>query len=263
VVTLPQSVVEGRSGRVSYAETGVGPPRLILHSLLTDRRAFDPVADGLGGRVIAMDLPGFGATAPASPAIDSYSDRVADFVEALALDSNDLTLIGNGLGAFVALGAAIRHPELASRLILVGCGVSFSEDSRATFARMADAVRTGGMEAVVPTALLRIFTESYLSSHPGAADERSEILRQTDPEAFITACNALRVADYSAEAPTVAASTLILVGEDDGATPPWMAEELHNLVPDSRLVKIPGVAHAPQLQDPGGFLDAVSTFLET
>ena len=260
MVSFVENVVETRSGRVSYTESGSGAPRIILHSLLTDRRAFDPVLPQLGGRVIAMDLPGFGATTPAAPTIDSYAARVVELIEVLGVDPNEVTLIGNGLGAFVALGVAI-HSQIG-KLILVGCGKSFSEEARQVFANMGAAVGTGGMDAVVPTALLRIFTEDYLSDHPGAGAERAAVLRQTDTEAFMVACQALQSVDYGEAASTIAAPTLIVVGAEDRATPPWMAEELHAVIPDAELVVIPGVAHAPQLQDPARFMEIVTPFLE-
>jgi len=260
VVTFVENVVETSSGWVSYTESGSGAPLIILHSLLTDRRAFDPVLEHLGGRVIAMDLPGFGETTPAASSIDSYATRVADLIEALGIEPSEVTLIGNGLGAFVALGVAIHHR--IGRLILVGCGKSFPEEARQVFANMAEAVRNGGMDAVVPTALLRIFTEDYLSLHPDAAAERAAVLRQTDAEAFMIACQALQSVDYGAGASTIVAPTLIVVGQEDAATPPWMAEELHAVIPNSELVVIPGVAHAPQLQDPARFMDIVTPFLE-
>ena len=153
---LAQNIVETALGRVSYAETGSGPVRLVLHSLLTDRGAFDRVAERLGGRFIAMDLPGFGATDTAGPDIDEYAHRVGALIETLDLDRP--TLIGNGLGAFVALGTAIRHGDLVGRVLLVGCGAGFPEPAKSAFTNMIEAVEHGGIEAVIPIALRRIFT---------------------------------------------------------------------------------------------------------
>jgi 3-oxoadipate enol-lactonase len=260
VPTLAQNTVETSRGTVSFSETGSGPVRLVLHSLLTDRNAFDLVTAPLGGRFIAMDLPGFGATATARPDIDDYADRVGAFIEMLELDRP--TLIGNGLGAFVALGTAINHGDLVGRLLLVGCGAGFSEPAKGAFTKMIEVVEEGGMEAVLPIALRRIFTESYLEQHPDMADERAEVLFRTDPGAFINACRALHALDYRALAPTIGNPTMIVVGEEDQATPPLLAEELHTLVPGSALVRLPGVAHAPQIQDPAGFISATRQFLE-
>jgi 3-oxoadipate enol-lactonase len=209
-----------------------------------------------------MDLPGFGTSAPALPDIDDFAHRVAALIQALDLNPAEVTLIGNGLGAFVALGTAIYHGDRFDRLLLVGCGPTFPERAKQAFTQMIQAVSFGGMEEVVPIALRRIYTESYLQEHPDVAEERAAVLRRTDVAAFVTACTALHDLDYTARARTVANPTMILVGEDDQATPPALAEELHRLIAGSKLVRLPGVAHAPQLQDPAGFVDATKQFLE-
>ena len=259
---LEESVVDTPLGAVSFAETGEGPVRLVLHSLLTDRTAFDDVAEAIGGRFVAMDLPGFGSTDQARPDIDDYAHRVASFIETMGFDGAGVTLVGNGLGAFVALGTAIHHGSLLDRLLLVGCGPGFPDPSKTAFSHMIEAVENGGMEAVIPIALRRIFTESYLKGHPAMGEARAAILRRTDPGAFVTACQALHSLDYRSLAQSVGNPTLIVVGEEDQATPPRLAEELHELIEDSTLVRLPGVAHAPQIQDPGGFVGAIRLFLE-
>jgi 3-oxoadipate enol-lactonase len=261
VTILGANVAETPRGKVSYAETGEGPVRLVLHSLLTDRTAFDQVAGPIGGRFISVDLPGFGATEPAEPDIDDYAHRVAAFIETLGLEREGLTLIGNGLGGFVALGTAIHHGQLIDRMLLVGCGTGIPEPGKIAFSNMIAAVEAGGMEAVIPIALRRIYTEPYLEAHPEMGEARAAVLRKTDSSAFLTACNALLALDYRALAPSVAHPTLIVVGEEDHATPPTLAEELYRLIQGSTLLRLPGVAHAPQIQDPAGFVDATRQFL--
>ena len=258
--TVAPNIVETSRGTVSFSESGSGPVRLVLHSLLTDRNAFDRVKGPLGGRFIAMDLPGFGATQTVRPDIDDYADTVAALIETLELDSPDL--IGNGLGAFVALGTAIHHGDLVGKLLLLGCGAGFPEPAKDAFTKMIEAVEAGGIQAVIPIALRRIFTETYLGQHPDMAQERSEVILETDSAAFITACRALRQLDYRSAAQRVTNSTLILVGDEDQATPPQLAEELHTLIPGSTLTRLHGVAHAPQIQDPAGFISATRQFLE-
>ena len=262
MTTSADQIAETERGQVSYSDTGSGAIRVLLHSLLTDRAAFDPVIGLLGGRVIGVDLPGFGATARVGPDIDQYAHLVGSFLESLDESPGRISLIGNGLGAFVALGAAIHHGGRFDRLVLVGCGAAFPEGARTAFENMAGLVENGGMEAVIPVALRRIFTEEYLAAHPEMAEERAAVLRGTDPGAFITACKALHTLDYRAAAPGVANQTLIVVGEEDQATPPALAEELHELIPQSSLVRMPGLAHAPHIQSPAEFAQVVRPFLE-
>ena len=71
-----EHVLNTPAGQVSYVESGEGSPVVILHSLLTDRSAFDGVVDEIGGRVIRPDLPGFGTTTTASPEIETYAERI-------------------------------------------------------------------------------------------------------------------------------------------------------------------------------------------
>lgn len=249
-------------GSVSYAQQGEGAPLVLLHSLLTDRQAFDRVVADLPGRVIAMDLPGFGRTVLTEPSIEDYARLMTAGVQAICGDDEAVTVMGNGLGAFVALGMAVTDASTIHRLVLVGCGASFPDDAKPAFTGMVDAAENGGMAAVIPIALRRIFTGKYLDEHPAEAEERTRVLTGTDPEAFITACRALQRVDFTDRVGNVDIPTLIVVGEDDRATPPHMARDLHRSLADSRLVTLPAVAHAPQIQEPAGFVKSIAGFLE-
>ncbi len=253
--------VTTRLGRVSYAESGEGQALVILHSLLTDRHAFDSVIGDLPGRVVTLDLPGFGDSDHADPTIEAFADIMAAATEQLCEEGEPPIVMGNGLGAFVTLGMAIRHRDLVSKMVLVGCGATFPENARPAFRKMIDVVSADGMAAVTPLALRRIYTEDYLGSHPGEAAERARVLAETDPAAFTSACQALYELDFTDRVAMLDTPTLIVVGADDGATPPEMAAYLHDLLPNSQLSVLPGVAHAPQLQEPESFLGAIEPFL--
>ena len=65
-----------------------------------------------------------------------------------------------------------------AELLLVGCGAGFPEPAKDAFTKMIEAVEAGGIEAVIPIALRRIFTETYLEQHPDMAEERADVLAQ-------------------------------------------------------------------------------------
>lgn len=262
---MSYSTTETALGSISSERVGDGPDLVVLHSLLTDRRAFDPVVPELGRfrTVHLVDLPGFGRSTPVEGGIDAFADAIGAFLEAGGFDPSTTALLGNGLGSFIALGVAVRHGDRFGRLCLVGCGLAFPDEARATFGAMAARVEEGGMEAIVDVALRRIFPEAYLESHPEQTEERKRVLLDTDPSAFVTACRALQTVDYRAQAPAVSIPTLVVVGSEDGATPPEMAEEVRDGIPGAELLVLEGVGHAPQLQDPETFVTAVSEFLAT
>ncbi len=256
VVTLPV-------GALSLTRTGEGPDLVVLHSLLTDRHAFDPVVPALAERwrVNLVDLPGFGESTGVDPTIDAYADAVGGLLAAGDFDPSTTAVMGNGLGAFVGLGAAVRHGDRFERLVLVGCGLTFAPGDRQAFTRMAGAVAEGGMEAVVEVAVRRIYPEAHLDAHPELVEERRRVLLATDPDAFVNACRALGAVDYRPSASSIRNPTLIVVGTVDGPTPPALAREAHAGIAGSQLVELDGVGHAPQLQDPERLLGAVAGFL--
>jgi 3-oxoadipate enol-lactonase len=250
------------NGTVNAALSGEGPPLFLLHSLLSDRASFDAIAPKLSRsfRLIVPELPGFGRSLAVSGGLAAVADRMAEAVKDAA-GADQAIVLGNGYGGFVALQMAIRHPGIATKLILADCGAAFSEPGREAFRNMAAASKAKGLAAVTDVAMRRLFAPEFQAEHPGLmADRRAAFLR-TDPDVFRLACDALAELDLRPELRRVQVPVLVLVGEHDEATPPPMSHELAAGLPQAHLEIIPGCAHVPQLQSPDGFLDAIGDFL--
>jgi 3-oxoadipate enol-lactonase len=174
---------------------------------------------------------------------------------------NGAIVLGNGYGGFVALQIAIRHPGIASRLIFADCGAAFSEPGREAFRNMAAASRAKGLAAITDVAMRRLFAPEFQAANPDLMADRRAAFLKTDQEVFREACAQLAELDLLGELHRVKVPTLVLVGEQDEATPPPMSHELAAGLPDARLKIIPGCAHVPQLQAPRVFLDAIADFL--
>lgn len=252
-------LIATKRGEMSVESIGDGPDLVLLHSLLTDKDAFDPIVPLLSKRwrLTKVGLPGFDGSTRCEANIDAFADSVGALLEAEGFDPSRTTLIGNGFGGFVALGAAIRHGSLFDRLVLIGCGTGFSPEAARVFDTMSSKVAEGGMASIVDIALGRIFTAAYLADHPDEAEERRQVLLKTDPESFITAARALQSVDYSAQVSDVYNPTSIVVGSEDQATPPAMGEDLARRMPAATFRLLPGLAHAPQLQDPAALVEAI------
>lgn len=248
-------------GRLRVRVSGAGPVVWLFHSLLADAGSFAPLAERLSAtrRVALPDLPGFAGSAPAGPGLNVVADDMAEAVGALGGDGADI--VGNGYGGFVALTLALRHPALVRRLVLAGTGAAFSAPGRAAFRAMAEAAASRGLAAVADTAMRRLFSPEFQAANPELVAERRARFLATDPAVLADACAALATLDLRDQVGALAMPVLIVVGEQDEATPPAMARELAALVPGARLVELPGLAHVPQLQDPGAFLRAVEGFL--
>jgi len=250
------------NGTVNAAQSGKGRPLVLLHSLLSDRASFDAIVPLLSQsfRVIVPELPGFGRSKAVSGGLAAVGDRMAEAVKDAA-GGDEVTVLGNGYGGFVALQMAIRHPNLASRLILADCGAAFSASGREAFRNMAAASQAKGLPVITDVAMRRLFAPEFQAQHPDLMRDRREAFLRTDPDVFRAACGALAELDLRPELGQVKVPVLVLVGEHDEATPPPMSHELAAGLPNARLKIIPGCAHVPQLQSPEVFLDAIGDFL--
>ncbi len=243
---------------------GAGPPIILLHSLLADDSSFDRIATPLAQThyVVILKLPGFGASARVDGGLEKVADRVAAAIKGLALKQQPI-LLGNGYGGFVALQVAIRHPEIAQRLVLADCGAVFAEPGRAAFRNMSSIVKEKGLAAVADTAMRRLFSPEYQTTHQTLIEERRQRFMTVDIETFHNACLALSNLDLRADLHLVKVPVLVLVGEHDEATPPAMAHQLAAGLSDARLEVLRGCAHVPQLQDPELFLSTIRQFIAT
>lgn len=249
-------------GTVNAAQLGQGPALFLFHSLLSDRGSFDAIVPKLSQsfRVIVSELPGFGGSKAVSGGLAKVADRMAEAVKD-AGGGGEAIVLGNGYGAFVALQMAIRRPGIVSRLILAGCGAAFSEQGREAFRNMAAASKAKGLSAITDVAMRRLFAPAFQAQHPDLMRDRREAFLRSDPEVIQAACAALAELDLRPELGKVRVPVLVLVGEHDEATPPPMSRELAASLPNARLKIIAGCAHAPQLQAPEVFLDAIGDFL--
>lgn len=262
------------NGTVNAAQTGQGsdqgsdqrsgkaPALFLFHSLLSDRASFDAIVPQLAQsfRVIVPELPGFGGSRVVSGGLAAVADRMAEAVKEAAGDVETIVL-GNGYGGFVALQMAIRHPAIATRLILADCGAAFSQAGREAFRNMAAASKAKGLAAITDVAMRRLFAPEFQAQHPDLMQGRREAFLKTDPEVLQAACAQLAELDLRGELARVKVPVLVLVGEHDEATPPPMSRELATSLPNARLKILAGCAHVPQLQSPEIFLDAIGDFL--
>ena len=242
---------------------GNGQPIVLFHSLLADQSSFDLIAQPLSKshQVVVLSLPGFGASDSVGGSLEAIADHIAAGIKALGFKQQPI-LLGNGYGGFVALLTAIRHPGLASRLVLADCGAAFSDAGRAAFRGMSAAAREKGLGAIADVAMRRLFSPAFQQQNPALIEDRKKRFLAVDPQTFHGACDALATLDLRGQLPCVTVPALVLVGEQDEATPPPMSHELCAGLPNATLVVLAGCAHVPQLQAPDVFLAAIGNFIE-
>jgi 3-oxoadipate enol-lactonase len=250
-------------GSLTAVRTGEGPDLVVLHSLLTDRHAFDSVLPALAAkhRVTLFNLPGFhGSQSTLLALMDAYVACIEDGFQEFEI-ANDAILLGNGFGGTVALAFALAHPERISKLLLSDAAAGFPPEGRKQFEVMAAKVAEGGLGSIAEIAAKRVFAPAYLAAHPELIDERKRVLMEIDPKAFQAACKILQEADLVPLLHKLQVPTLVLCGEFDQATPPALNKAIADKVEGARYVEMPGCGHCPPLEQPEAFLAAIKDFV--
>lgn len=251
---------------ISYRESGTGPPVVFLHGWPVDSREFVRQLDDLSDayRVIAWDAPGSGgSTDPAEGAsLADWADWLAEFVR--ALDITDTHVAGLSWGGGLALAFAQRHPDLVRSLVLMsayaGWGGSLSEDEAHRRLALAMANTRRSAEEWVPAMLDTLLP-------PGSSDsleqELTTMLSEYHPAATRIALTAFAGADLRPALAEIDVPTLLIYGELDARSPRAVWEPIHETIPDSRLVVIPGVGHMVDMQAPDHCNAEIRAFLDT
>lgn len=250
--------------RIAYRAVGSGAPLLLLHGAFSDSRVWHEQIEGLSDEltVVAWDAPGCGQSSdpPESFRLPDYADCVAELIEALQLDRPHV--LGLSFGGGLALELYRRHRELARSLVLASAyaGWAGSLPSDQVEERRRHAVQNARRPPAdwARDLLPGLFTDC---APPEVVEELVSVMLDTRPAGMLPMLHGFAEADLRDVLPEVTIPTLLLYGELDRRSPLSVAEHLHHEIPTSRLVVLPDVGHASNLETPDAFNDAVRRFL--
>jgi 3-oxoadipate enol-lactonase len=256
---------------VHFVDEGSGDPAVMMvHGFPFRSSMWEPqipVVVGAGRRVVAPDLPGFGASdVPADRS--SYSiDRYADLVAALAgdLGLGRVVLVGLSMGGYIALAVARRHPALLAGLVLADTRPDpDTPEGRAARTEQQAKVAGSGQVAPLVDGLLDRVLAAGGARHAEVRAKLGEMMRATAPAGWVGALEAMKQrSDQTDLLPQIAVPTLVVVGEGDALVPFEVAEGMAKAIPGARLEVVPGAGHVASLEDPEVFNRALTAFLSS
>jgi 3-oxoadipate enol-lactonase len=253
---------------VHYDLTGPpdAPTILFANSLGTNFHVWDPQAAALVGRfrVLRYDMRGHGLTECPPASDDGYSvDRLAKDAVALldVLQIGSVHFIGLSVGGMVGQRLAATAPDRVLSLTLCDTASRIGPASR--WDDRIAAVSKGGLEAIADAVLKVWFTPDFLSRQPDTARGYANMLVRTPAQGYIGCCAAIRDADLRQDDARIQCPTLVVVGDQDPATPPSAARELSEAIRGARLETIEGAAHIPAVEQPAILNRLLGDFLDT
>lgn len=239
--------------RFAWREAGDGPALVLLHGLGGSRISWEPQLTGLAEqmRVVAWDLPGYGASPPLEGPLTfgSLADAVAGLLDELAVERAHLA--GISFGGMIAQYAAARHADRIDTLTLLATSPKFGLDGT----RPGDwrAARLAPLDAGLEPA---DFADRVLGAlagpgiTPAAMAGQVAAMRRITGAALRRSIDCLVTHDSRELLPAITAPTLCLVGELDAETPVAYSQAIVDLVPGARLLVVPGAGHLLNVEAP-------------
>lgn len=226
-------------------------------------------------RVVAIDLPGFGASPlPAEPiTVSGYARIVVELMNVLGVER--ATIVGNSMGGFVGCEMAIRFAPRVERLVLVaGAGLSLRhmrhERRRGLRARTENLLFFGlgrlarHTDLVVRSRRLRRGLLLLVVAHPERLPgplirEQAHGAGKPGFDDALDAMTAYPIRDRLGE---IACPTLIVWGEEDRLVPVRDASEFQWLILDARTVVHADTGHMVMLERPERFNADLRAFIQ-
>jgi pimeloyl-ACP methyl ester carboxylesterase len=257
------------SKNLYYRHTGLetGPPLIFVHGLGGSSEFYSPLIDKLGleksHSIHFLDLEGHGLSPTSAASTVSISSYASDFASmAQQKKVEGAIVIAHSMGCFVALTLAIEHPEIVTKLILLGPPPNpLPEAAQNGSIARAAAVRSSGMAAVVDAVVTAGTSSRSKSENTVAVTAVRMSLLGQDPEGYAKGCTALAGVSEALTVHQIKAQTLIITGDEDKVSPPQVCEKYAADIKGAIVSVLPEVGHWHNFEDIDGVSKAVKTFI--
>ncbi len=239
--------------KFKYIEEGEGEPLLLLHGLFGALSNFKDLIEHFRHqyKVIVPLLPLFELDI-FHTTVGGLEKHVHKFIETKGY--NNIHLLGNSLGGHVALIYILKHPERIKSLTLTGSSGLFENGMGDSYPKRGD------YEYIKRKTELTFFDPAMATKELVDEVYAITINRITVIKIIALAKSAIRN-NLGEELNQVKQPTLLIWGNNDTITPPFVAKEFNKLIPNSELHFIDSCGHAPMMEVPAEFNRILEQFL--
>jgi len=249
---------------LDYQLGGSGRLIAFAHSLGMSGAIFDFIRPELEphGQVLTWDARGHGnSQRPATGwSVQDLATDLRALIESLGQDQ--AVIAGLSMGGNTAIAYAAAYPDKVDGLILADTTAWYGEGAVEAWEQRAVKAETKGLDPVIPFNLPRWFSDGYPEAQPQELRRISDILTTGDASSYAVACRALGSFDGRDGLERISCPTLVMVGAEDPATPPAMAEYLHQNIRNSELHVLEGLRHMTPVEAPRQVGGLIAGFLE-
>ncbi len=242
-------------GKFKYVEIGEGTPIIILHGLMGGLSNFHGVTEYFpdkGYKVLIPELPIYDMPMLKTN-VKQFAKFLEKFIEFKGL--KDVILLGNSLGGHIGLLHTKLYPEMVKALVITGSSGLYESAMGDGYPRRGDYdfIKKKAQNVFYDPA---VATKEIVDEVFATVNDRSKIVKT-----LAIAKSAIRH-NMAEDLPKMKTPTCIIWGEDDGVTPPDVADLFHELLPDSDLFWMKKCGHAPMMEHPQEFNQILDAWLE-
>ena len=266
----PSGTVRANGQQLYYEVHGDGPPLVLLMGIGYDSSLWSLAqvpALSTQFQVVLMDNRDAGRSSKADHPyrIADMADDVAGLLDALGVQRSHL--LGLSMGGLIAQEFALRHADRLDRLVLTGTGAAPAR-SAVDPIQIWSWVKTNDPTGEVfgGQQFVSLFSTAFLRNSDAVRDTAEMLASNPYPmgvEAYARQAKAYLQFDSLDRLGTISAPTLVIVGEQDLLTPPWIAREVADAIPGSQfeVIRGDGSSHVVPIERPDDFNRLVSDFL--
>lgn len=237
-----------------YVEEGEGDVLMLLHGLFGALSNFFDIIEYFKEthKVVIPILPLYDLPVDQT-SVGGFVDYVERFVAYRGYDK--VMVLGNSLGGHIALIYTLQNPDKVKAVILTGSSGLFES-------AMGDSYpKRGDYDYIKKKAEVTFYDPKHASKE--LVDELFDIVNDRNKviRVLATAKSAIRQ-NLAEEVGKITAPALLIWGNNDTITPPFVGEEFHKLLPNSKLLLIDKCGHAPMMEQPEEFNRYLSEFLK-
>ncbi|MDG4714804.1 MULTISPECIES: alpha/beta fold hydrolase [Winogradskyella] len=238
-----------------YIEVGEGTPIIVLHGLMGGLSNFDAVTNFFGNngyKIIIPELPIY-TMSLLKTNVKSFANYLKDFIEFKGLDS--VILLGNSLGGHIGLYHTKLYPKKVKALVITGSSGLYESAMGSGYTKRSDyeVIKKKAQDVFYDPA---VATKEIVDEVYETVNDRNKLVKT-----LAIAKSAIRH-NMAKDLPKMQTPTCIIWGKNDNVTPPDVAEEFHELLPDSDLFWIDKCGHAAMMEHPEEFNKILNNWLD-
>lgn len=263
-MAAPQAIEASAADGTPLSATlhaGGHPTRIALvHSLALDRSVWRFVVERLAGEadLLALDCRGHGASGrpPGPYTVELMADDLAHVLDAVGWDR--AAIAGCSMGGTIAQAFAGAHPQRTAGLTLIDTTAWYGPTAPQDWAKRAQRARDNGMASMRDFQVTRWFGDAFARDHADVVEDLMDRFVANDVECYAATCAMLGAADVREAISAYRGPAVVLVGSDDGATPPAMAADLAQRLDAPAPTVLQDARHLTPLERPEEIAAAIS-----